>query len=233
MVYVLNKDGQPLMPTKRHGKVRRMLNDGRAKVIRRTPFTIQLLYDGPSYVQDVALGMDAGYAHVGTCASTPKEVLYSSQAELRTDIVGLLKERRELRRGRRNRKTRYRKPRFLNRTNGKKKGWRAPSIEQKVDSHIRLIKRIQEILPVSNVRIETAEFDIHKIKTPSYQGRATSMGRSMAITTRGITCSGGTATDAVAAERHRDTFMSFPLTGEPQKPRKTSIQSAGTASGTT
>ena len=45
MVYVLNKDGGPLMPTERHGKVRRMLKEGKAKVVRREPFTIQLLYE--------------------------------------------------------------------------------------------------------------------------------------------------------------------------------------------
>lgn len=44
MVYVQNKDGQPLMPTERYGKVRRLLNTGKAKVIKRCPFTIRLLY---------------------------------------------------------------------------------------------------------------------------------------------------------------------------------------------
>ena len=51
MVYVLNKDGQPLMPTDRHGKVRRLLNSGQAKVIKRCPFTIKLLYESTNYTQ--------------------------------------------------------------------------------------------------------------------------------------------------------------------------------------
>ena len=42
MVYVISIDGKPLMPTKRHGKVRRLLRDKKAKVIRREPFIIKL-----------------------------------------------------------------------------------------------------------------------------------------------------------------------------------------------
>ena len=65
MVYVLDKNGEPLMPTARCGKVRRMLKDGRAAVVRRSPFTIRLAYRTAGYTQPVTLGMDAGYAHVG------------------------------------------------------------------------------------------------------------------------------------------------------------------------
>ena len=66
MVYVLNKNGIPLMPTKRHGKVRRMLKNGQAKVVKRCPFTIQLLYDTTNYTQQINLGIDAGSKHIGT-----------------------------------------------------------------------------------------------------------------------------------------------------------------------
>lgn len=65
MVYVLSKDGKPLMPTTRFGKVRRMLKNGEAKVIKRTPFTIQLTYETTTYVQEVSLGVDAGTKHIG------------------------------------------------------------------------------------------------------------------------------------------------------------------------
>ena len=60
MVYVLNKDGHPLMPTSRHGKVRHLLKQGKAKVIKRCPFTIQLLYNSTNYTQPISLGVDAG-----------------------------------------------------------------------------------------------------------------------------------------------------------------------------
>ncbi|MDN5277454.1 MAG: hypothetical protein PWR01_1419 [Clostridiales bacterium] len=52
MVYVISKAGEPLMPTQRYGKVKRLLKQGLAKVIKREPFTIQLLYDTTTYTQD-------------------------------------------------------------------------------------------------------------------------------------------------------------------------------------
>ena len=64
MVYVLNQDGQPLMPTKNHAKVRVLVKDGKAKVVRRTPFTIQLTYNSTHYTQPVSLGVDAGSRHI-------------------------------------------------------------------------------------------------------------------------------------------------------------------------
>ena len=75
MVYVLSENGQPLMPTTRYGKVRRMLNSGRAQVVKRCPFTIQLLYTSTAYTQDVSLGVDAGSKKIGISATTKEEVL--------------------------------------------------------------------------------------------------------------------------------------------------------------
>ena len=72
MVYVLNINGQPLMPTSRHGKVRRLLKSGQAKVIKRCPFTIQLLYESTSHTQPISLGIDAGSKHIGLSATTNK-----------------------------------------------------------------------------------------------------------------------------------------------------------------
>ena len=115
MVYVISKDGQPLMPTKRHGKVRRLLKSGKAKVTKRCPFTIQLLYDSTAHTQPVSLGIDAGSRHIGVSATTEDEVLYEADVELRNDIVKLISTRRELRRSRRSRNLRHRKMRFNNR----------------------------------------------------------------------------------------------------------------------
>lgn len=115
MIYVQNKTGKALMPTERHGKVRRLLRDGLAVVVRREPFTIRLTYDSTTYTQPVCLGADAGTKHVGVSSTTDSKELYAAQVELRTDIVKLLATRREQRRTRRNHKCRYRAPRFDNR----------------------------------------------------------------------------------------------------------------------
>lgn len=168
MVYVLNSNGQPLMPTENHAKVRILLKSKRATVVKRCPFTIQLVYSNTNYTQDINLGVDTGSKHVGISATTKNKVLFESNVELRNDIVNLLSVRRQNRRTRRNRKTRYRKPRFDNRK--RKDGWLAPSVQNKVNTHLTVISRAHEILPVSQIIVEVASFDIQKIKNPTISG---------------------------------------------------------------
>lgn len=173
MVYVLNQDGQPIMPTTNHAKVRVLLKNGKAKVIQRCPFTIQLLYPCENKTQPISLGVDAGSRHIGISATTKGDffgaiVLYEADVTLRNDIVELLATRRELRSSRRNRKTRYRKARFDNRRRGE--GWLAPSIREKIDTHLTVIANVHKILPISKITVETAQFDIQKIKNLNIQG---------------------------------------------------------------
>lgn len=170
MVYVLSKTGQPLMPTENHAKVRVLLKQQKARVITNCPFTIQLLYKSTTYTEPVSLGIDAGSKHIGVSATTESMVLYESDVTLRNDIVDLLSARRALRRTRRNRKTRYRKARFNNRVHSKNKGWLAPSIRQKVDSHMTVVDKVCKLLPITNIVVETASFDIQKIKDPDING---------------------------------------------------------------
>lgn len=177
MVYVLDKDGKPLMPTERHGKVRRFLRDGKAHVVRLQPFTIQLDYESTTYRQEVNLGIDAGSVHIGVSATTKKNELFAAEVVLRTDIVKKLASRRELRRGRRFRKTRYRKPRFDNRR--RKEGWLPPSIRNKVESHLKVIRMVHRILPVTKTTIEVAQFDAQKIKNDTIQGVEYQQGEQM------------------------------------------------------
>jgi hypothetical protein len=168
MVYVLNHTGKPLMPTTRHGKVRRMLRDGRAKVVKAKPFTIQLTYETTGYTQPVTLGVDAGYQTVGFSAVTEKDELVAGECQLLNGQVERNKERLQYRRIRRNR-LRYRKPRFDNRN--KPTGWLAPSIQHKLDSHIRLVNLLKSLVPVTKVVVEVASFDIQAIKNPGIQGK--------------------------------------------------------------
>ena len=167
-VYVLNKDGQPLMPTSRFGKVRRLLKDKKAKVIRRNPFTIKLLYETETQiVQICTLGVDTGSAHVGTAVYSEGKILYTSQVEIRNDIKSKMDDRRGYRRGRRFRHTRYRKPRFLNRKNSIRKDRFSPTMISKYQSHIREIDFVKSILPISQLVLETGTFDTHLLKNPS------------------------------------------------------------------
>ena len=170
MVYVLNVNGQPLMPTDRHGKVKHLLKEGKAKVIKRCPFTIQLLYATDNYKQDITLGIDAGSKTIGLSATTDTKEVYAGEVELRNDIVELLSTRRELRRSRRNRKTRYRACRNDNRKATKQKGWLAPSIRHKIDTHLKVVADLHKILPITKIIAEVAAFDIQKIKNPDISG---------------------------------------------------------------
>ena len=171
MVYVQNKDGQPLMPTERCGKVRRMLRDKKVKVVKRCPFTIRLLYETDDKVQPVVLGMDTGSKTIGMSACTGKKEVYAAEITLRTDVTNNISTRREFRRGRRYRKRRYRKPRFLNRVHSKHKGWLAPTVEVKINSHIKAVEDVKKILPVSEIIVETASFDMQKIKAEADGGK--------------------------------------------------------------
>jgi len=150
-------------------KARLLLKENKAKVVKREPFTIQLQYSTGETKQKINLGVDAGSDMIGLSATTKKVELYSGEVKLRNDIVNLLSTRRANRRTRRNR-LRYRKPRFLNRVKSKHKGWLAPSIEHKINTHIRVIKDLYRISPISQIIVEVASFDIQKIKNLKIEG---------------------------------------------------------------
>lgn len=178
MVYVINKQGQALMPTERFGKVRRLLKNSLAHVVCRIPFTIQLDYDTTDYTQPVSLGVDAGSKHIGISATTSEKELYAADVELRNDIVDKLSTRRELRRTRRSR-LRYRKARFNNRVSSKRKGWLAPSVENKIQTHLTVVEKINKFLPITNIVVEIASFDIQKINNPIISGSEYQQGEQL------------------------------------------------------
>ena len=177
MIYVRSKDGKALMPSERGGRIGYLLRHGKAHVVSRVPFVVQLDYESTTYTQEVSLGIDAGSKHIGVSASSEKKELLAAQIELRNDVVNLLSTRRELRRTRRNRKTRYRKVRFDNRK--KKDGWLAPSIEQKVESHLKVIRLFHKLFPITKTTIEVAQFDAQKIKNPDIKGEEYQQGEQM------------------------------------------------------
>lgn len=165
-VPVLNMRGEPLMPTAPQ-KARKLLEQGKVKVVSRTQFVVQLLYPTGEAKQDITLGVDAGYSKIGYSAVTARRELIAGELELRKNISKLLEKRRAYRRNRRNRKW-YREPRFDNR--GREDGWLAPSLGHKLQSHIRLIERLKRILPITKIVIEVASFDTQKMQKPEIRG---------------------------------------------------------------
>lgn len=179
LVYVVSINGQPLMPTTRYGKIRRLLKNKQAKVLKRCPFTVQLLYETKNATQPISLGVDAGSKYIGLSATTKDKVLFESVVEVRNDIVNLLSTRRELRVSRRNRKTRYRQARFDNRVKSKKEGWLSPSVKQKIQTHLTVIDNVCTILPITSITVEVASFDIQKIKNPEIKGEEYQQGEQL------------------------------------------------------
>lgn len=168
LVAVLNQHNKPIMPCSQ-AKARKLLSEKKAKVVRRSPFTIKLLYGSSGYVQITKMGVDIGSRTIGVSVTANGETLYVSEVKTRGDEIRSNLERKKMyRRSRRGRKTGYRKPRWRNRK--RKEGWLTPTMGSKIQSHVREIEFVKKILPISSITLEIASFDIHKIVNPTVFG---------------------------------------------------------------
>lgn len=174
-VLVINQHGRSLMPTTPR-KARILLKEGRAKIVGRDPFTIQLLYGTRGYTQPITLGIDAGYETIGYSAITEKEELVGGKMNVLSNVSERITERRQYRRTRRNR-LRHRAPRFDNRR--RKEGWLPPSIQHKLDAHLKLVTLLRFRLPITRIVVEVAKFDIQKINNPNIQGEQYQQGEQL------------------------------------------------------
>lgn len=168
-VYVINKNGKPLMPCS-EAKAKHLLMADKAKVIRRTPFTIKLLWNCEENTQWIIAGMDTGSKTIGCAAITNGKVIYQSEIQVRQDVSKKMEQRNVYRKSRRNRKIRYREARWMNRASMRKEERLTPSIKSKIDSHLREKMFVESILPITKWKVETASFDIHKISNPNVDG---------------------------------------------------------------
>jgi len=166
-VPVLNMRGKPLMPTTPR-KARILIETEKAIVVQRLPFMIQLKYQSGESKQEIVLGVDGGRT-IGFSLRTEKQELIRLEVETRNNVSQLIQERRMYRIGRRN-KLWYRKPRFLNRTKSKKKGWLPPSIKHKMDAHSNFIIKLKQMYPITKIIFEVSNFDIQKINNPEIKG---------------------------------------------------------------
>jgi hypothetical protein len=168
IVYVLNKTGKALMPTTPR-KARLLLKQKKAKVVTIKPFTIQLIFGSSGYKQNITLGIDSGYNNVGFSAVTEKKELIVGELTLLQGMKERLLEKSRYRKIRRSR-LRHRKTRWSNRTKSKPKGWLAPSLQHKLNSHIKFIDSLYKILPITKCIVEVANFDIQKMKNDNISG---------------------------------------------------------------
>ena len=168
-VFVKNLRNEALMPCK-PSKARKLLKQKKAKIISYKPFTIQLLYATGEATQSINIGIDLGSKYTGIAMQTENKVLAKGEVELRNDVKSKIDTKRIYRRSRRNRKTRYRKPRFLNRTSSKKKGWLPPSILSRINNTFNWIDKFLKVLPNPNLIVEVGKFDVQKMLNPNIKG---------------------------------------------------------------
>jgi 5-methylcytosine-specific restriction endonuclease McrA len=166
LVYVLNNQNRPLMPTT-PVKARILLKQRRAKIVRALPFTIQLNYETTTFVTPLTLGVDTGSSTLGSAVTDAEgNVLYMAEVELRNDITTKMEKRRSRRGFRRSRKTRYRPCRSKNRRNSRREDRITPTMTSKLHSHLREIEFVRSILPIAETIIEAGTFDPHALKNP-------------------------------------------------------------------
>ncbi|MEQ9354706.1 RNA-guided endonuclease IscB [Coleofasciculus chthonoplastes] len=171
-VFVLDKNLQPLDPC-HPARARELLSQGRAKVFKRYPFTI-VLPDrtiDKSVTHPHRIKIDPGSKVTGFAVVQEETGRVTNALEVShrgQQIKDFLEARRALRRGRRNRKTRYRKPRFLNRT--RKQGWLPPSLESRISNIETWVRRIRKLCPVTAISQELVRFDLQQMQNPEISG---------------------------------------------------------------
>lgn len=174
-VFVMNMRGKPLMPCTQR-KARLLLKDKKAKIVKYNPFTIQLNYATGETRQACAIGIDTGSEHIGIAVTSEGRVFFKGETELRQDIHSNIETRKALRRSRRNRKTRYRKARFLNRK--RPSGWLPPSIQRRIDNTFRWIDAFMKLVPYPKLCIEVGKFDPAMIENPDITGEGYQHGKT-------------------------------------------------------
>jgi len=170
-VFVLDANKQPLPPV-HPGRARVLLTQRKAAVFRRYPFTI-ILQRVPlgSVVHPLRLKIDPESKTTGIALvnDTTGEVVFAAELMHRADAIKkALDQRRAVRRGRRQRKTHYRKPRFANRR--RRKGWLAPSLESRVVNVLTWVKRLMRLCPITAMSLELVKFDLQQIENPEISG---------------------------------------------------------------
>ncbi|WP_252180257.1 RNA-guided endonuclease IscB [Endozoicomonas sp. 4G] len=171
-VFVFDKNKKPLMPC-HPARARKLLNKGKAAVFRRYPFTIILKEREGGDVQPLELKFDVGSKTTGIAVVADcdrgKKVVFAAELQHRGQRVkDSLESRRTTRRARRNRKTRYRKARFMNRT--RPEGWLPPSLMSRVFNTETWAKRFCLKAPISDVAVERVKFDMQLMENPDISG---------------------------------------------------------------
>ncbi|WP_126629925.1 RNA-guided endonuclease IscB [Dictyobacter alpinus] len=170
-VFVVDTNSQPLDPV-HPARARILLHGGKASVFRMYPFTIILKTEVlEPEVQPLRIKLDPGSRTTGIALvnDTSGEVVFAAELDHRGQTVkASLDDRRAVRRSRRQRKTRYRKARWQNRTRAK--GWFPPSLESRLANVLTWVNRLSRYAPISAISMELVRFDMQLMENPEVSG---------------------------------------------------------------
>ena len=171
-VFVLDIHKEPLAPV-HPAEARLLLYQQKAAVFKRYPFTIILKeeQENPEQPAQLRLKIDPGSRTTGIAVISDNtgEIVFAMELEHRgLRIKSLLDSRRVIRRSRRNRTTRYRKPRFLNRT--RPKGWLPPSLKSRVFNIETWVRRLRKVCNIQSISMELVRFDMQLMENPNISG---------------------------------------------------------------
>jgi len=166
--FVLDTNKRPLDPV-HPAQARLLLKQGKAAVFKLYPFTIILKEVSQAAVQELELKIDPGSKTTGIAIVQGEKIIFGAELTHRGQTIKqCLESRRSLRRGRRNRHTRYRPARFLNRV--RTKGWLAPSLQHRVETTLTWVKKLIKVAPISLISQELVRFDLQQIENPEISG---------------------------------------------------------------
>ena len=184
-VFVLDTNFTPLNPI-HSAQARQLLRNKKAAIYRQFPFTIILKESRPDLpVSPLRLKIDPGAKFTGMALvnDSTGEVVFAAELKHRGFAIReSLTSRRQLRRGRRARKTRYRQPRFLNRT--RPEGWLAPSLQSRVENIKTWVERLRKLTPIEAISQELVRFDMQLMANPDIQGQEYQQGTLAGYETR-------------------------------------------------
>ncbi|QFS42751.1 RNA-guided endonuclease IscB [Nostoc sphaeroides] len=184
-VFVIDQNKRPLDPI-HSAQARQLLRNKKAAVHRQFPFTIILKKSCPSpEVRPLRLKIDPGAKTTGIALvdDASGEVVFAAELKHRGFAIrDAINSRRQLRRSRRNRKTRYRQPRFLNRT--RPQGWLAPSLQSRVDNIKTWVQKLCRFAPIAAISQELVRFDMQLMRNRDIQGNEYQQGTLQGFETR-------------------------------------------------
>ncbi|GAA6624169.1 RNA-guided endonuclease IscB [Scytonema sp. NUACC26] len=194
-VFVIGTNKRPINPI-HPAQARQLLRNGKAAIFCKFPFTILLKEARPDIeVQPLRIKIDPGSQVTGIAIVNDAscEVVFAAELKHRGFAISFsLTSRKQLRRSRRNRKTRYCQPpkhEWYRKGNKKpvpkqRRTWLVPSLKSRIDNIKTWVERLRKVAPIEAISQELVQFDMQLIRNPNIQGKEYQQGTLFGYETR-------------------------------------------------